>query len=67
MRSSLLENVITRFVSTLGTGNRCLRMLVTLSPSLLEKLLKIRWGYASGMLASFYFTSCLRTTFYNPK
>eukprot|EP01139_Manchomonas_bermudensis_P019115 Amastigsp_a676391_915.p3 type:complete len:103 gc:universal Amastigsp_a676391_915:461-769(+) len=40
-------NDMTRCESSLGTGNRCLRILVTRSPSGDVKLSKMRCGYAS--------------------
>ena len=42
MKSDWLANVMIRFESALGTGNKCLRMLHVLCPSLVLKLLKMR-------------------------
>ena len=47
MKSFSFENVMTRLLSSLGTGNRYFRQSLTLSPSLELKFSKIKWGYCS--------------------
>lgn len=62
-----MANVITRLLYTFGTGNMCFKIVETLSPTLVEKLWKIKCGYAYDIVGNFYFTSCLSTTFWSPK
>ena len=67
MKSLSLFIVINLFVSTLGRGNRYLRISEILSPSYDSKPLNIKWGYASLIGAALSFKSCLNTTFEIPK
>mmetsp|Transcript_30706 Transcript_30706/g.78490 ORF Transcript_30706/g.78490 Transcript_30706/m.78490 type:complete len:208 (+) Transcript_30706:726-1349(+) len=46
---------MTRLVSSLGTGNRCLRMAATRPPSADVKASKMRCGYASLMVPTSFF------------
>ena len=47
IKSFSFENVMTRLLSSLGTGNRYFKQSPTLSPSLELKFSKIKWGYCS--------------------
>jgi hypothetical protein len=47
IKSFSFENVMTRLLSSLGTGNRYFKQSLTLSPSLELKFSKIKWGYCS--------------------
>jgi len=66
MKSFSFANVITRLASSFGTGNSAFNIPVTLSPSVVLKPSKTRWGYCSlTVLVAFELTSCRRVTLWS--